>query len=109
MKVGIVLYSNDPEVVWNAFRFANFAIAMGDSVKFFLIGNGVESVAAEKLDTEKFKSSEQLKTTLRTGGKMFACGTCLEMRKLKAPPEFTVGTLKEMYEIVKESDKVLTF
>ncbi len=109
MKVGIVLYSHDPEVVWNAFRFANFTIAMGDEVKFFLVGNGVDCVASEALDTGKFKPSEQLKTVLRTGGKFFACGTCLEMRKLKAPPAFTVGTLKEMYKIVTESDRVLTF
>lgn len=26
MKLGIVIYSNDSETVWNAFRFGNFAI-----------------------------------------------------------------------------------
>ncbi len=52
MKVGIVVNSNDSETVWNAFRFGNFALAMGDEVKVFLIGKGVE---VESLDTDKFK------------------------------------------------------
>ncbi len=26
MKLGLVIYSNDPESVWNAFRFGNHAI-----------------------------------------------------------------------------------
>ncbi len=109
MKVGIVIYSNDAETVWNAFRFANFTIAMGDQLSIFLIGRGVDCAAGESLDTEKFKPSEQLQTVLRTGGKVFACGTCLQIHGLNAPEAFTISTLKEMYGIVKESDKVVTF
>jgi len=26
MKIGMVIYSNDAETVWNAFRFGNFAL-----------------------------------------------------------------------------------
>jgi len=33
MKIGIVIYSNDPETVWNAFRLSNFALKEGDEVK----------------------------------------------------------------------------
>ena len=39
--VGIVIYSNDPETVWNALRFGNFALDKGDDVKVFLIRRGV--------------------------------------------------------------------
>ena len=109
MKVGIILYSNDPETVWNALRFANFSIAMGDQLSLFLIGKGVDCAEIASLDTDKFKPSEQLQTLLRTGGKVFVCGTCLEIHKLKPPKAFTVATLKEMYEIVRESDRVVTF
>ena len=35
MKMGIVIYSNDSEIVWNALRFANFAVKEGDVVKVF--------------------------------------------------------------------------
>lgn len=109
MKLGIVIYSNDPETVWNAFRFANFVLTMGDELRIFLIGKGVEVVAPELLDTGKFKVSEQLQTVFKMGCRVFACGTCLEIHQLKAPKGFTVSTLKDLYEIVKESDKVVTF
>lgn len=33
MKIGIVIYSNDAESVWNAFRLGVFALKKGDSVK----------------------------------------------------------------------------
>lgn len=38
MRVGIVLYSNDPETAWNAFRFGVFSLAQGDEVRIFLLG-----------------------------------------------------------------------
>jgi uncharacterized protein involved in oxidation of intracellular sulfur len=33
VKFGIIIYSNDPESVWNAFRLGNYAIKEGDEVK----------------------------------------------------------------------------
>ena len=42
MKVGIIISQIDPETVWNAFRFGNFSLGKGHSVKIFLIGKGVE-------------------------------------------------------------------
>ncbi len=108
MKVGVVIYSNEPETVWNAFRFANFAVAMGDEVKIFLIGKGVECRPLV-MDKDKFKVTEQLQTFLDHSGKVFACGTCLEIHQLKAPEAFTVATLKDLHEIVKESDKIVSF
>jgi uncharacterized protein involved in oxidation of intracellular sulfur len=32
MKLGIVIYSNDPETVFNAFRLGVFSLGKGDSV-----------------------------------------------------------------------------
>jgi uncharacterized protein involved in oxidation of intracellular sulfur len=103
---GIVVYSKDSETVWNAFRFANYALAAGDAVKVFLIGSGVE---LENLASDKFNVAEQSKAFLATGGKMYACGTCLEIHKVKPSQIFTVATLKDLYEIVNKSDKILTF
>lgn len=37
MKIGIVIYSNDSETGWNAFRFGNFSLAKVDGVKIFLV------------------------------------------------------------------------
>jgi len=52
MKIGIIIYSNDPETVWNAFRFGNFALKENDEVKIFLLANEVE---CESITTDKFK------------------------------------------------------
>ena len=93
MKLGIVVYSGDSEAVWNAFRFGNFALAMGDKVKVFLLGKGVES---ESLDTDKFNVTEQRQTFVNSGGKIFACGTCLEIHQLEASEIYTVSTLKDI-------------
>ena len=106
MKIGIVVYSNDSETVWNAFRFGNFALAMDDEVRVFLVNKGVE---VESRDTDKFKVTEQVQAFIESGGKIFACGTCLELRQLKASEIYTVSTLKDLYDIVKESDRILTF
>ena len=106
MKIGIVVNSNDSETVWNAFRFGNFALAMGDEVKVFLMGKGV---AADLLDTDKFKVTEQLQAFVNSGGKIFACGICLEIHQLEASEIYTVSTLNGLYEIVEESDRIITF
>ncbi|RCV63580.1 uncharacterized protein involved in oxidation of intracellular sulfur [Methanophagales archaeon] len=41
MKLGIVIYSDDSETVWNAFRLGNFALNEGDEVKVFLLARGM--------------------------------------------------------------------
>lgn len=106
MKIGVVIYSDDSETVWNAFRFGNFALASGDQVKAFLIGKGVE---LESLGTDKFNVAEQVQTFINTGGKIFACGTYLQIHDIEAPTKSTVATLKDLHAIVKESNRVVTF
>ena len=106
MKIGMVIYSNDPETVWNAFRFGNFAIGEGDSVKVFLLAKGVE---CETLNTDKFKVTDQIKRFVENGGKIFACGTCLTIRKKEGSEMCPLSTMQDMYDIVKWSNKVITF
>lgn len=106
MKIGIVSSSNDSETVWNAFRFANFALKMDDEVKVFLLGKGVE---VELLDTDKFRVTEQLRSFVDNGGKVFACGTCLKIRESEGSEMCRFSTMKDLYEIVRESDRILTF
>lgn len=106
MKIGMVIYSNDPETVWNAFRFGNFAIGEGDSVKVFLLAKGVE---AESLNTDKFKVTDQIKRFVENGGKIFACGTCLTIRKKESSEMCPLSTMQDMYNIIKWSNKVITF
>ena len=106
MKLGIIVYSNEPETAWNAFRVANFSLSVGDEVRVFLLGKGVET---ESADTDKINISEQIQTFVKRGGKIFACGVCLEFHQLEASAMYTVSTMKDLYQIVKESDKTVTF
>ena len=106
MKTGIIIYSNDAETVWNAFRFANFSLKEGDTVKIFLLAKGVEY---EKLDSEKFDIKKQAKSFLENNGKIFACGTCLKSRESEGSQMCPLSTMKDLYDIVKESDKVVSF
>ena len=106
MRIGMVIYSNDPETVWNAFRFGNFAIGEGDSVKVFLLAKGVES---ESLNTDKFMVTDMIKRFVESGGKIFACGTCLTIRKKESSEMCPLSTMQDMYDIVKWSNKVITF
>ena len=106
MKMGVVIYSNDPEAVWNAFRFGNFALREGDEVRVFLLGKGVE---CESLDTDNFEVTGQMKAFIDRDGKIFACGTCVKIRKSEGSEMCPLSTMKDLYEIVKESDKIVTF
>lgn len=106
MKIGIMIYSSDAETIWNAFRFANFALDKKDDVSVFLIGKGVEY---ESKSNEQFNIVEQAEKFLSLEGKIYACGTCLKQRNSAGSNLCPILTMKDMYRIVVESDKILTF
>jgi uncharacterized protein involved in oxidation of intracellular sulfur len=104
--IGIVLYSNDAETIWNAFRLANFSETRGDTVTIFLIGKGVEALTVESKEFDIKQKAEEFVTK---GGTIMACVTCLKMRNMEADKIITVSGLSDLYEIVKSSKTVLTF
>lgn len=106
MKLGIVIYSTDAETVWNAFRLGAFALKQGDSVKVFLLAKGVD---CEKLNTEDFNVTGQMQSFVDAGGKILACGTCLKLRQSEDTEMCPISTVQDLYDIVKESDRVLMF
>ena len=77
MKIMVIISSNDAETSWNAFRYANFLLGQKGEVKVFLTGKGVEY---QNISTEKFNTMEQADKLLKSGGKTFACGTCIKSR-----------------------------
>ncbi|MEX0656385.1 MAG: DsrE family protein [Nitrosopumilaceae archaeon] len=105
MKIGIIISTTDAEVVWNALRFANTAILEEHEVKIFLLGKGVE---IENIKDEKFSVKEQLDRLNQVGGQMLACGTCIKSRQMQFEV-CPISTMKDMLNLVVESDKVLTF
>jgi uncharacterized protein involved in oxidation of intracellular sulfur len=106
MKIGIVIYSNDAETVWNAFRLANYSRSEGDTVSVFLLGKGVE---AQKISTKDFDITGQMDDFAGSGGGIFACGTCLRLRNQEGTNLCPVSSLSDLYDIIKKSEKILTF
>ncbi|MEK7795933.1 MAG: DsrE family protein, partial [Pseudomonadota bacterium] len=83
-----------------------FALKQNDTVKAFLLAKGVES---ENLDTEQFKVADQMREFLKQGGEILACGTCLKLRDTEGSELCPVSTMKDLYELVRDSDRVVTF
>jgi sulfur relay (sulfurtransferase) complex TusBCD TusD component (DsrE family) len=106
MKFGIIINSNDPETVWNAFRLGVFSRKQGDTVSVFLLGKGVE---AESLESGKFDVIGQIRSFAEAGGSILACGTCLKTRQSKGLDICSISTMQDLYALIHDSDKVLSF
>jgi hypothetical protein len=105
-SIGLVIYSNDTEIVWNALRLANFSVSTGDTVQIFLLGKGVE------LDTLAKKNAdikEQTDLFLKAGGVILGCGTCLQSRNNLSPQVCKMSSMADLYDIIRKSKIVLTF
>jgi uncharacterized protein involved in oxidation of intracellular sulfur len=58
MQILVLVSSGEPEVKWNAMRFANLMLNEGDEVTVFLNGPAVDLCAGE---TEKYDLGSQAK------------------------------------------------
>lgn len=105
MKLGIIITQTDPETVFNGLRLANFSIKQGDTVRIFLSGKGVE---IDQIEDEKFDVKGEAQKVLDSGGQFLACGTCLKLRNSGGSEICPLSTLKDHYEIVRDSDKLVT-
>ena|SRR3989338_6743657 len=106
MKFGIIISTNEAEVVWNAFRFGVTSLKANHEVKVFLINKGVE---VEEIKDEKYNVKEQTDLFIKSKGQILACGTCLQSRKKEGSKVCPISTMKDLLKLVEESDKVLTF
>lgn len=104
--MGIVIYSNDVETVWNALRFANYSKNQGDSVSIFLLGKGVELENLVKTDSTIKEQSDKF---LDSGGTIMGCGTCLASRNNKEPQVCKFSSMKDLYELAHRNKIVMTF
>ncbi len=63
----------------------------------------------DKASDPKFDVQAQARAVLDGGGQFLACGTCLKLRESAGSEVCPLSTLKDLYEIVRDSDRVLTF
>jgi sulfur relay (sulfurtransferase) complex TusBCD TusD component (DsrE family) len=106
MKLALIISQTDPETVFNALRLAAFSLQQGDSVKIFLAGRGVE---IDQIADPRFDVPKLARDVLAAGGVFLACGTCLKLRQSAGTEICPLSTLKDMYETVREADKVVSF
>lgn len=105
MRLGLILETNDPERVWNAFRLANTALDAGHTVETFLLGDGVE---APDLEPAEFNPHGVMRKFVNGGGVVAACGTCLDSRGLDPDDLRPKATMGDCLRIVEAADTVLT-
>lgn len=105
MKLGMIITQTDPETVFNALRLALYSLEQGDEVRIFLSGRGVEM---DRIEDEKFNVKEVAQKVLDAGGVFLACGTCLKLRNSDGSELCPLSTLKDHYEIVRDSDRLVT-
>lgn len=106
MNLAIIIYSGDPETIWNGLRLANFAKNSGDEVKIFLLGAGVET---ELLGNDNFNVHQQVEEFTTGGGEILACGNCLDFRKMEGTKHVFRASLAHLHQMIKESDRTVTF
>lgn len=104
MKLGMIITQTDAETVFNALRLALYSLEQGDEVRLFFSGKGVE---IDRINDPKFNVKDQAQKVLDAGGQFFACGACLKLRDSKGSEICPLSTMKDQYEIVRDSDKVI--
>ncbi len=105
MKLGMIVTQTDPETVFNALRLALYSLEQGDEVRIFLSGRGVE---IDSIVDAQFDVKSQAQKVLDAGGQFFACGACLELRSSEGSEICPLSTIKDHYEIVKNSDRLVS-
>ena len=107
MKLAIVLSTKDAETNWNALRLGNLALNKGDTVNMFFTGEGVEY---DKYTSTQFNIKEQMNQFLASSNaKIIACETCMNLRERKDSKECPVGGIEDLYNLIIDNDKVITF
>ena len=107
MKIGIILQSNNPEHIWNTFRFGITSLKASHDVTIFLMSEGSELDTIA--DTEHYDISKKVTEYKELKGNLYACGTCLEIRGKKESGVCPISTMTDLLKMVEESDKVLVF
>ena len=117
-RMNYLLILNDPpygtERSYNALRLANsLAKDEKNTVTVFLMGDAAScGVAGQSTPNGYYNIERMLKILLAKGGKIGACGTCMDARGMK-PESLVEGThrssMDELTRWTEEADKIIVF
>jgi len=68
-----------------------------------------DKVDCASLDTPDFPVHALMGDFVDGGGRILACGTCLQHRGREGSELCPVSTMKDLYGLVRDADKVLSF
>ena len=52
---------------------------------------------------------EMMQSFVDSGGRILACGTCLQLRNSQGTELCPLSTMKDLYELIRDCDKVVSF
>ncbi len=61
------------------------------------------------MDSIQFEVNEQMDSFVELGGTILACGTCVKIRHLEASEICPLSTMQDLYRLIRDLDKVLSF
>jgi len=67
-----------------------------------------KGVECESLNTDEFKVTEQMQEYVESGGEILACGSCLKLRNSEGTQMCPLSTMRDLYDLISESDKVIS-
>lgn len=103
------------EKAYNALRLAVTLLKEYEAaeVNVFLMADAVNCALPNQSTPQGYYNIERLlKSVIRRGGLVKACGTCCEARGLKAVPLLEgveISTMSQLAKWTAEADKVITF
>jgi len=101
----MIITQTDAETVFNGLRLALYGLEQGDEVRIFLSGRGVE---IDRIEAPAFDVKGQAQKVLEAGGQFLACGACLKLRDSEGSEVCPLSTLQDQYEIVRDSDRLIS-
>jgi len=105
MELAIIISTNEAETAFNALRLGRHALDEGDDVGVFLLGKGVE---LDHIGAPEFPVTTQAESFVEQGGRILACGTCLKLRESEGSELCPLSTMKDLYELVRDADRVVS-
>ena len=61
-----------------------------------------------RFDTDKFMVTDKMQEYVDAGGEILACGTCLKIRNSGGSEMCSLTTMQDLYDLINESDKVIS-
>ena len=80
-------------------------IVISFGVTAFLLARGVE---CEAHTAAPFNVKQMMQDFVDAGGRILACGTCLKLRHSEGTELCPLSTMKDLYELIRDSDKIVT-